>query len=96
MLYQTKTKSENKERLNNVRTKFQSIYEDHGIDIVGFWENEEDSSEVFYMSRYESETDYKSKVAMLKEDQRYQELTAELGSIRETFSTTRLRPMTSK
>jgi len=48
--------------MNDLRVKFQEIYERHKVDIVGFWVNAEAEEEFFYMSRYEDEADYKKKV----------------------------------
>ena len=93
MLYYSKFKTENLEHLAELRRQFKGIYQEHGIKINGFWENEEDKSELHFMTQYEDETDYKRKVETLQADEKYQKLSSELGEIREAFKATRLNPI---
>ena len=90
MLYTTKAKSS--KEMDNLRVKFQEIYEKHKVDIVGFWVNAEAEEEFFYMSRYENEADYKNKVALLQKDEDYIRLGAEVKEARMEFESTRLVP----
>ena len=93
MLYYSKFKSESLDQLTELRNQFKVIYQKHGIEINGFWENEEDTSELHSMTQYENEMDYKRKAEILKADETYQKLTSELGEIRESFKATRLTPI---
>ena len=93
MLYYSKFKTESLDRLTELRNQFKVIYQEHGIEVNGFWENQEDSSELHFMTTYENEMDYKSKVETLQADETYQKLTSELGDIRESFKVTRLNPI---
>jgi len=93
MLYYSKFKMESLDRLTELRNQFKVIYQKHGIEIDGFWENEEDTSELHFMTKYENEMDYKRKVETLQADENYQKLSSELGDIRLSFKATRLNPI---
>jgi len=90
MLYTTKAKSS--KQMDDLRVKFQEIYERHKVDIVGFWVNAEAEEEFFYMSRYENEADYKHKVGLLRKDEDYIRLSAEVKEARMESGSTRLVP----
>jgi hypothetical protein len=90
MLYRTKSKSATD--MDDLRMKFQDVYKKHNVDIVGFWVNAEDDNEVFYMSKYKDEDDYRNKVEELRNDQAYTRLTRDLQEIRQEFESTRLLP----
>ncbi len=92
MLYRSKTKPEHVDRLDELRAEFEEIYKKHDINIVGFWENAEDSSEAYYLSRYEDESDYKKRTELLRSDERYVQLSKELEEIRVDSKATRLIP----
>ncbi|MHA2379427.1 MAG: hypothetical protein ACXADO_05435 [Candidatus Thorarchaeota archaeon] len=93
MLYQTKAKSEGHEKLDELRTEFEEIYKKYEVNIVGFWENAEDPSEIYYLSKYEDETDYKKKTERLRSDERYIQLNKQLNQARLDTKATRLRPI---
>ncbi|MHA1909767.1 MAG: hypothetical protein ACW98Y_20895 [Candidatus Thorarchaeota archaeon] len=93
MLYYSKFKPESLDRLAELRNQFKVLYQEHEIEISGFWENEADTTELHYMAKYEDEMDYKRKAEILKADETYQKLTSELGEIRESFKATRLTPI---
>jgi hypothetical protein len=90
MLYRTKSKSATD--MDDLRMKFQDVYKKHNVDIVGFWVNAEDDNEVFYMSKYKDEDDYRKKVEELRSDEAYTRLTRDLQEIRQEFESTRLLP----
>ena len=92
MHYRAKVKSENVAELDEVRSKFKEIYKRHKVDIVGFWENAEDPSEVIYISRYEDEDDYKKTVEALNADESYLQLGKDLDKIRLEMQSTRMNP----
>ena len=92
MHYRAKVKSEDIAELDEVRSKFEEIYKRHKVDIVGFWENAEDPSEVIYISRYEDEDDYKKTVEELKSDESYVQLGKDLDKIRLEMQSTRMNP----
>jgi hypothetical protein len=75
-----------------MRSEFEEIYKRHHVDIVGFWENSEDPTEAFYISRYKNEDHYKKTVEKLKSDEQYAKLTKELGKMRVENHTTRMAP----
>ena len=93
MLYYSKFKSESLDQLTELRNQFKVIYQKHGIEINGFWENEEDTTELHFIAEYENEMDYKKKVETLQADESYQKLSSELGDIRESIKITRLNPI---
>ena len=78
----------------DLRAKFEEIYNNHNVDIVGFWANAEDETEVFYMTRYENEDDYKRTVEELRSDDLYMNLGRDLQEIRTENQSTRLIPWT--
>ena len=92
MFYSAKAKSDSLEQLDRIRKEFEGIYLSHGISIVGVWENADDRSEFFYMSKYENETEYKAKVEELQGDARYVELNEELAEIRVDARAIRMNP----
>jgi len=92
MHYRAKVKPEDVAELDGVRSKFEEIYKRHKVDIIGFWENAEDPSEVIYISRYEDEDDYKRTVEALKNDERYIQLTKDLARLRLETQSTRMNP----
>ena len=92
MLYKMKTDTDNISKVDELREKFQKIYEDHGVDLVGAWEDKDNPTVSYYITRYTDENDYKEKVAKLQKDERYAELTSQLNEIRTENSSTRLIP----
>ena len=96
MLYRSKAKPEysnKREVIDDLRARFEDIYKEHQIDILGFWENADDPTEIYYISKYEDEADYKAKVDKLRSDERYTKLTAKLNEARMETKATRLNPM---
>ena len=91
MLYRSKSKSG--KEMDELREKFQKIYNKHKVDIVGFWVNAEDENEVFYISKYKDENDYKKKVESLRNDEEYQRLGKKLEEVRTSIESTKLLPM---
>lgn len=91
MLYRSKSKSS--KEMDDLREKFQKIYNKHHVDIVGFWVNAEDENEVFYLSRYKDENDYKMKVESLHHDKEYVNLSKKLEEVRTSIESTKLLPM---
>ncbi|MFW9963550.1 MAG: NIPSNAP family protein [Candidatus Sifarchaeia archaeon] len=91
MLYRSKSKSG--KEMDDLREKFQKIYEKHNVNIVGFWVNAENEDEVFYLSKYKDENDYKKKVESLRNDEEYIRLSKELEEVRTSIESTKLLPM---
>jgi hypothetical protein len=91
MLYRSKSKSG--KEMDDLRMKFEEIYKKHDVNIVGFWVNAEDEDEVFYLSKYKDENDYKKKVESLRNDEDYQRLGKQLEEVRTSFESTKLLPM---
>ncbi len=94
MLYRSKSKSG--KEMDDLRMKFEEIYKKHKVDIVGFWVNAEDENEVFYMSKYRDENDYKKKIESLRKDDEYLRLGKHLEEVRTSFESTKLLPMMNK
>lgn len=92
MLYRTKTNTDDMDHLWEMRSEFEEIYKKHEVDIVGFWENAEDPTEAFYISRYKDEADYKKTVERLRSDKRYAKLTEDLRKLRVENHATRMVP----
>ena len=82
--------------MDDLRVKFEEIYKRHEVDIVGFWVNADDEDEVFYLSKYTDENDYKKKVESLRSDEEYQRLGKQLEAVRTSQESTKLLPMMSE
>ncbi|MFX1607228.1 MAG: NIPSNAP family protein [Promethearchaeota archaeon] len=91
MLYRSKSKSG--KEMDDLRMKFEKIYNRHEVDIVGFWVNAEDENEVYYLSKYADENDYKTKVEGLRSDEEYVQLSRQLEKVRTSIEATKLLPM---
>ncbi len=52
-----------------------------------------DEDEVFYLSKYNDEADYKQKVESLRSDEEYISLGRQLEEVRTSFESTKLLPM---
>jgi hypothetical protein len=89
----TKSKTEGHDELDKIRAEFEGIYKKYEVDIVGFWENAEDTSEIYYLSRYEDEADYKDKTERLRSDEHYAKLSKQLNELRLDSKATRLNPI---
>ena len=94
MLYCSKSKSG--KQMDDLRKKFEKIYKEHEVNIVGFWVNADDEDEVFYLSKYEDEDDYKRAVAGLQSDEEYVKLSRQLEEVRTSIESTKLLPMMSE
>lgn len=79
--------------MDDLREKFQKIYDKHHVDIVGFWVNAENENEVYYLSKYKDENDYKMKVESLRNDEEYIQLSKKLQEVRTSIESTKLLPM---
>ncbi len=79
--------------MDDLREKFQKIYDKHHVDIVGFWVNAENENEVYYLSKYRDENDYKMKVESLRNDEEYVQLSKRLQEVRTSIESTKLLPM---
>ena len=93
MLYRTKAKDGASGQLDDLRSEFESIYKKYKVNIIGFWENDADSNEAYYLSKYEDEADYKSKTDQLRNDDRYTDLTKKLEEIRLESESVKLKPL---
>ena len=93
MLYHSKTKPEYVGKVEALRTKFEGLYKKYNIEVLGFWTVEGDDAEAYYISKYDSEEDYKTKVDLLRNDSEYQKLGEELKETRLSTEATRLVPM---
>ena len=92
MLYQTTVKSDAIEKMDEIRNGFKSIYEKHGIDVLGYWKRVDHPNESFYMVQYDSEDDYQHKTRTLHDDEQYLRLTSQLNEVRTDFKSTKLVP----
>jgi hypothetical protein len=91
MLYKSRSKSG--KEMDDLRMKFENLYEKYKVDILGFWVNADDENELYYISKYEDEDDYKKKIESLRKDAEYVRLTKKLEEVRTSIETTKLLPM---
>ncbi len=92
MLMKTKVRHESIGKLTELRSQFNEVYQDHGIEVIGHWTRIDKPTTTYTMTRYADEADYNEKVQKLKGDERYTKLSAELASIRKDFKAKRLTP----
>ncbi len=93
MLYTTEVRPESVNQLEDLRAKFMEIYNEHGVNVIGHWKQADNERVSYYMTQYESEADYRSKVQQLHNDPRYKELTAQLDKIRTESNAKKLVPV---
>jgi hypothetical protein len=92
MLLKTKVRHESIEKLTELRSQFNEVYQDHGIEVIGHWSRIDKPTTTYTMTSYADESDYNEKVQKLKADERYIKLSAELQPIRKDFKIKRLIP----
>ena len=92
MLYKTKVKEESIEKLASLRSQFNEIYEEHGVNVIGHWHKEGKQTKYYTMISYADETEYHATVQKLQADERYAKLSEELKQIRKDFESKRLIP----
>jgi hypothetical protein len=90
MLIKTKVRHESIEKLTELRSQFNEVYQEHGIEVIGHWSRIDKPTTTYTMTRYENETDYQEKVQKLQADERYVKLSAELKPIRKDFKMKKL------
>ena len=70
--------------------KFQNFYEEHGVKVIGGWENVDKKNELYFMTGYTDESHYTKFVSSMKENTKYQELTQQMATEREAVEVTTL------
>ncbi|MHA2028728.1 MAG: hypothetical protein ACW99A_15020 [Candidatus Kariarchaeaceae archaeon] len=65
-------------------SEFENFYKENDVKVIGGWENAEDKNELYFMTGYRDQDHYNEFTAKMKENTRYQELSAELGKERES------------
>lgn len=93
MLYTTEVSPESVNQLEDLRAKFMEIYNEHGVKVIGHWKQADNERVSYYMTQYEDEADYRSKVQKLHNDPRYIELTSQLDKIRTESIAKKLVPV---
>jgi hypothetical protein len=93
MFYTTEVRPESVGKVEELRAKFMEIYKDHGVNVIGHWKQADNERVSYYMTQYESEADYRSKVQQLHNDPRYTELTGKLDKIRTASNAKKLVPV---
>jgi hypothetical protein len=77
-LYISKLNPENKlsdSEMERIFKGFQEIYQEHGVKVIGAWENAENPLEEYLITAYNDAAHYKEAVAKMRVNKRYQELT---------------------
>ncbi len=92
MLYKTKVKEESIEKLASLRSQFNEIYKEHGVNVLGHWHKEGKPTKYYTMISYANEAEYNATVEKLRADERYVKLSEELKHIRKDFESKRLIP----
>ncbi|OLS22025.1 MAG: hypothetical protein HeimC2_30790 [Candidatus Heimdallarchaeota archaeon LC_2] len=79
---------------DNTRFKdFEKFYEENGVKVIGGWENADDKDELYFITGYRDQNHYDEFVANMKNNARYQELSADLGSERESVKVVTLNQL---
>ena len=63
-------------------TEFENFYKDNGVKVIGGWKNADDKDELYFMTGYRDQNHYDEFVSKMKNNSRYQELSADLGKDR--------------
>jgi hypothetical protein len=72
--------------------EFENFYKENGVEVVGGWENVNDKDELYFMTGYRDQDHYNKFTETMKNNARYQELTALIGNEREGISVVTLKP----
>jgi hypothetical protein len=72
---------------------FQEIYEKNGVNVIGAWENEDDSLEYYLLTCYRDNDHYKSAVAQMRTDPEYVKLSKALQDARESIKVVNLKKL---
>jgi hypothetical protein len=71
--------------------EFNKIYKKHGVKVIGVWYNLDDPSESHFMTAFDDKKHYTSFVEAMKDNKRYQEMSAELADERESLKSYSLK-----
>lgn len=71
--------------------KFKEIYDEHGVRVIGVWENVDDPYEGYLVTAYRDNAHYEETVAKLRANSKYKDLTKDLEEYRESIEVTTLK-----
>jgi hypothetical protein len=72
---------------------FQESYQEHGVKIIGAWENADDRLEGYLITAYRDAAHYEEAVTKMRVDKRYQMLSEELQKTRESVKVVTLKTL---
>lgn len=72
--------------------RFQEIYKQHGIEVIGAWTNKDDPLEGYLITAYKDQAHYEDAVAKMRVNKTYQELSKEIQGTRESTRVITLTP----
>ncbi len=71
--------------------EFKDIYDEHGVRVIGVWQNVNDPKEGYLVTAYRDNAHYEETVAKLRANSKYKELTKDLEENRESIEVTTLK-----
>ena len=80
-------------KLEAFTTKFVGLFKKHNIHLLGMWSVEGNESNLYLLSKFDSEEDVKTKVGLLQKDTEYQALSKEVREISQSYEEVRLVPL---
>jgi hypothetical protein len=71
--------------------EFNKIYKENDVKVIGVWLNSDDPNEVYFMTAFDDTAHYNSFTESMKDNQRYQEMSQEMESERESIKAVNLK-----
>jgi hypothetical protein len=72
---------------------FQEIYKKNGVEVIGAWENEDDSLEYYLITSYRDNDHYQSATTRMRTDPEYVKLSKDLQDSRESIKVVNLKKL---
>ncbi|MFC1803735.1 hypothetical protein ACFL0D_07205 [Thermoproteota archaeon] len=72
---------------------FQEIYEKNGVNVIGAWENEDDSLEYYLITHYRDNDHYQNATTKMRTDPEYVKLSKVLQDARESIKVVNLKKL---
>lgn len=72
---------------------FQEIYKKNGVNVIGAWENEDDSLESYLITSYRDNDHYQTAITKMRTDPEYVKLSKALQDARESIKIVNLKKL---
>ncbi|MFQ5819662.1 MAG: hypothetical protein ACE5I5_06720 [Candidatus Heimdallarchaeota archaeon] len=88
-LYKTRYPAGNRPDLERFK-EFQKIYKEHGVKVIGGWQNVNDPQETWFMTAYRDKAHFDEALAKMQADPKYMEMSKKLQEARDSIEVTTL------